>query len=153
LNPERNDQQAVHPTIQSQARLEDPQGQQLAIAWETAKLAEQRGLPGLIVGSYRTISADGRQRNESVQSPKDRDLWLDLMRTNLGITSANLWRRDTVVEAGGFDWAKAGKFPEITAPDPSYHGLNFWEALCSLEGTPCTAFWACGRSSNCRMTG
>ena len=45
-----------------------------------------------------------------------------------------------VVEAGGFDWAKAGKFPEITAPDPSYHGLNFWEALCSLEGTPCTAF-------------
>jgi len=45
-----------------------------------------------------------------------------------------------VVEAGGFDWAKAGKFPEITAPDPSYHGLNFWEALCTLEGTPCTAF-------------
>ncbi|MBX2980209.1 MAG: glycosyltransferase family 2 protein [Flavobacteriales bacterium] len=66
-------------------------------------LAEQRGLPGLIVGSYRTISADGRQRNESVQSPKDRDLWLDLMRTNLGITSANLWRRDTVVEAGGWN--------------------------------------------------
>ena len=45
-----------------------------------------------------------------------------------------------VVEAGGFDWAKAGKFPEITAPDPSYHGLNFWEALCTLEGRPCTAF-------------
>ena len=45
-----------------------------------------------------------------------------------------------VVEAGGFDWAKAARYPEITAPDPSYHGLNFWEALCSLEGTPCTAF-------------
>ncbi|MCU0604945.1 MAG: aminotransferase class V-fold PLP-dependent enzyme, partial [Desulfobacterales bacterium] len=45
-----------------------------------------------------------------------------------------------VVEAGGFDWAKAAKYPEITAPDASYHGLNFWEALCSLEGTPCTAF-------------
>jgi O-acetylhomoserine (thiol)-lyase len=45
-----------------------------------------------------------------------------------------------VVEAGGFDWAGGGKYPEITAPDPSYHGLNFWEALCSLEGTPCTAF-------------
>jgi O-acetylhomoserine (thiol)-lyase len=45
-----------------------------------------------------------------------------------------------VVEAGGFDWASAGKFPEITAPDPSYHGLNFWQALCTLEGTPCTAF-------------
>lgn len=45
-----------------------------------------------------------------------------------------------VVEAGRFDWAGAGKYPEITAPDPSYHGLNFWETLCSLEGTPCSAF-------------
>lgn len=45
-----------------------------------------------------------------------------------------------VVEAGGFDWAGAGKYSEITSPDPSYHGINFWEALCTLEGTPCTAF-------------
>lgn len=45
-----------------------------------------------------------------------------------------------VVEAGNFDWAGAGKFPEITEPDPTYHGLNFWDALCRLEGTPCTAF-------------
>ncbi len=45
-----------------------------------------------------------------------------------------------VVEAGGFDWAKGGKFPEITEPDPAYHGLNFWQALCTLEGVPCTAF-------------
>lgn len=45
-----------------------------------------------------------------------------------------------VVEAGGFDWAQDGKFPEITEPDPSYHGLNLWQALCTLEGTPCTAF-------------
>jgi O-acetylhomoserine (thiol)-lyase len=45
-----------------------------------------------------------------------------------------------VVEGGRFDWAAAGKYPEITDPDPSYHGINFWEALCSLEGAPCTAF-------------
>lgn len=45
-----------------------------------------------------------------------------------------------VVEKGDFDWHGSGKFPEITHPDPSYHGLNLWEALCSLEGTPCTAF-------------
>lgn len=45
-----------------------------------------------------------------------------------------------VVEAGTFDWAGSGKFPEITEPDPSYHGANFWNLLCSLEGTPCTAF-------------
>ncbi|AGW14694.1 O-acetylhomoserine aminocarboxypropyltransferase/cysteine synthase family protein [Megalodesulfovibrio gigas] len=45
-----------------------------------------------------------------------------------------------IVEAGTFDWGGSGKFPEITQPDPTYHGLNFWEALCQLEGTPCTAF-------------
>jgi len=45
-----------------------------------------------------------------------------------------------IVEAGGFDWAASGKFPEITAPDPSYHGANFWDMLCKLEGTPCSAF-------------
>ncbi len=45
-----------------------------------------------------------------------------------------------VVESGDFDWLAAGNYPEITGPDPSYHGLNLWEALCTLEGTPCTAF-------------
>ena len=34
-----------------------------------------------------------------------------------------------VVDAGKFDWAASGKFPEFTEPDPSYHGLKFWEAL------------------------
>ncbi|GAB7080063.1 O-acetylhomoserine aminocarboxypropyltransferase/cysteine synthase family protein [Megalodesulfovibrio paquesii] len=45
-----------------------------------------------------------------------------------------------IVEAGTFDWGASGKYPEITQPDPTYHGLNFWDALCQLEGTPCTAF-------------
>jgi len=34
-----------------------------------------------------------------------------------------------VVEKGDFDWKKSGKFPEITEPDPSYHGVNFWDAF------------------------
>jgi len=33
-----------------------------------------------------------------------------------------------VVEKGDFDWAN-GKFPEITDPDPSYHGVSYWEAF------------------------
>ncbi len=45
-----------------------------------------------------------------------------------------------IVEGGGFDWAADGRFPEITAPDPTYHGANFWEMLCDLEGRPCSAF-------------
>jgi O-acetylhomoserine (thiol)-lyase len=45
-----------------------------------------------------------------------------------------------VVEKGDFDWLSSGKFPEITEPDPGYHGLNFWEALCTLDDGRCTAF-------------
>jgi len=33
-----------------------------------------------------------------------------------------------VVDSGRFDWSN-GKFPEITEPDPSYHGLSYWEAF------------------------
>jgi O-acetylhomoserine (thiol)-lyase len=34
-----------------------------------------------------------------------------------------------VVDSGKFDWAASGKFPGLTEPDPSYHGLKFLEAL------------------------
>jgi O-acetylhomoserine (thiol)-lyase len=34
-----------------------------------------------------------------------------------------------IVDAGKFDWAASGKFPNYTNPDPSYHGLKFAEAL------------------------
>ncbi|HEX9023532.1 MAG TPA: O-acetylhomoserine aminocarboxypropyltransferase/cysteine synthase [Geobacteraceae bacterium] len=36
-----------------------------------------------------------------------------------------------VVDGGRFNWNN-GKFPELTQPDPSYHGLNYWEALGNL---------------------
>jgi len=31
-----------------------------------------------------------------------------------------------IVDSGRFDWS-SGNFPEFTRPDPSYHGLVFWE--------------------------
>jgi len=37
-----------------------------------------------------------------------------------------------VVDGGKFPWNN-GKFPEITEPDPSYHGLKYWEALGNLS--------------------
>lgn len=32
-----------------------------------------------------------------------------------------------VVDGGRFDWAAAGKYPELTAPDDSYHGVVYTE--------------------------
>ncbi|HHY26356.1 MAG TPA: homocysteine synthase [Desulfitobacterium dehalogenans] len=34
-----------------------------------------------------------------------------------------------IVDSGKFDWAGSGKFPGLTEPDESYHGLNYAEAL------------------------
>lgn len=34
-----------------------------------------------------------------------------------------------IVENPKFDWKSAGKFPTITEPDKSYHGVNFWGAF------------------------
>lgn len=34
-----------------------------------------------------------------------------------------------IIEGGKFDWGKSGKFPSLTEPDDSYHGVNFWEVL------------------------
>ena len=34
-----------------------------------------------------------------------------------------------IVESGNFDWSKNGKYPNIAAPNPSYHGVSFYEAV------------------------
>ena len=33
-----------------------------------------------------------------------------------------------IVDGGTFNWGN-GKFPQLSEPDPSYHGINFWQAL------------------------
>jgi O-acetylhomoserine (thiol)-lyase len=32
-----------------------------------------------------------------------------------------------VVESGKFDWSQAARYPSLTAPEPAYHGLKFFE--------------------------
>lgn len=33
-----------------------------------------------------------------------------------------------IVDSGRFDWEKSGKFPALTEPSPSYHGISFTKA-------------------------
>ncbi len=44
-----------------------------------------------------------------------------------------------VVDSGKFDWGN-GNFPEYTEPDPSYHGLKFWEVFGNFPGLGNVAF-------------
>jgi O-acetylhomoserine (thiol)-lyase len=44
-----------------------------------------------------------------------------------------------IVDSGNFKWNN-GKFPEFTEPDPSYHGLKYWDALNNVPGLGNVAF-------------
>ena len=44
-----------------------------------------------------------------------------------------------IVDGGKFAWNN-GKFPEFTEPDPSYHGLKFWEVFGHFPGLGNVAF-------------
>ena len=34
-----------------------------------------------------------------------------------------------IVEAGKFDWSAGDRYPQIAAPNPSYHGVSFYDAV------------------------
>jgi O-acetylhomoserine (thiol)-lyase len=44
-----------------------------------------------------------------------------------------------IVDSGKFAWNN-GKFPGFTEPDPSYHGLKFWDAFGNFPGLGNVAF-------------
>lgn len=44
-----------------------------------------------------------------------------------------------ITDSGKFRWDN-GKFPEFTEPDPSYHGLKYWDALGNVPGMGNVAF-------------
>lgn len=34
-----------------------------------------------------------------------------------------------IIDSGNFDWEESGKFPSLTEPNPSYHGVSFTKAV------------------------
>jgi glycosyltransferase involved in cell wall biosynthesis len=71
------------------------------------KIEHQAGLvaaasprPELVAGAYETQLPDGAR---TTSRPDAADPWVGLIRTRLGHTSANLWRREAVLAAGGWD--------------------------------------------------
>ncbi|HZK31101.1 MAG TPA: O-acetylhomoserine aminocarboxypropyltransferase/cysteine synthase family protein [Methanoregula sp.] len=57
-----------------------------------------------------------------------------------------------IVDSGKFAWNN-GKFPEFTDPDPSYHGLKYWDAFSNFPGAGNIAFIFRIRLSLLRDTG
>jgi len=57
-----------------------------------------------------------------------------------------------IVDSGKFAWNN-GKFPEFTEPDPSYHGLKYWDAFSNFPGAGNIAYIFKIRLSLLRDTG
>ncbi|MDY0291395.1 MAG: O-acetylhomoserine aminocarboxypropyltransferase/cysteine synthase [Desulfuromonadaceae bacterium] len=57
-----------------------------------------------------------------------------------------------LVDGGKFDWS-SGRFPEFTQPDPSYHGVVYWDALKDVPGKGNIAFAVKARVQGMRNIG
>jgi O-acetylhomoserine (thiol)-lyase len=44
-----------------------------------------------------------------------------------------------IIDSGKFNWSN-GKYPELTEPDPSYHGLKYWEVFGNFPALGNVAF-------------
>lgn len=63
-------------------------------------LAQREKEPSLIVGGYRNVFPDGSSLEIR---PHVGDAWMALVRTRLGTTTADLWRREDLERAGGWN--------------------------------------------------
>ena len=57
-----------------------------------------------------------------------------------------------IVDSGRFDWSQ-GRFPGFTQPDPSYHGLVYWDALKDVPGMGNVAYILKARVQGMRNVG
>lgn len=64
------------------------------------KLAEANAFPDFIAGDYKRVDSEGKER---IVNSYYNDPWMAIMRSRLGCTCSNLWKRESVIAAGGFD--------------------------------------------------
>lgn len=55
----------------------------------------------VVIGAYRTLNSKGETVKTFVPDAET-NLWISLMNSNLGITSANLWKKEVVIGAGNW---------------------------------------------------
>ena len=84
-----------------------------------AKIAHDHGIP-LIV--------DNTVASPLLFRPLDHGADIEVYSTTKMIGGHGTSVGGAIVDGGKFDWNN-GKYPELTAPNESYHGLNFYEAL------------------------
>ena len=96
---------------------------------EIAEIAHQAGIPFVVdntvgVGLVRPIDFGA-------------DIIVDSATKYIGGHGTSIG--GVIVDSGKFKWNN-GKFPEFTDPDPSYHGIKYWETFGDFPGLGNVAF-------------
>src|SRR5690606_16911579 len=80
-------------------------------------LAVHEGMPDLIVGNYEGLMPNGLLLPVTALHGQP---WMGLIKTRLGTTSANLWKRTTVEALGGWDETLASRDRKSTRLNSSH---------------------------------
>ncbi len=128
----------------------NPEAIRQAITPKTRALyAETIGNPKLDVPDFEALAAIAREAG--IPFVVDNTVGVGLVRpidhgANIVVASATKYIGGhgttiggVIVDGGNFNWGN-GKFPEFTEPDPSYHGLKFWDVFGNLPGMGNVAF-------------
>jgi O-acetylhomoserine (thiol)-lyase len=113
----------------------DPEAFRKAITPKTRALyAETIGNPKLNVPDFEALAEIAHENG--IPLVIDNTVGVGLVRPfDFGADSIG----GVIVDSGKFQWNN-GKFPEFTTPDPSYHGLVYWDALSNVPGMGNVAF-------------
>ncbi|MCR4721526.1 MAG: O-acetylhomoserine aminocarboxypropyltransferase/cysteine synthase [Lachnospiraceae bacterium] len=87
---------------------------------EIAKIAHKHGLPLVIDNTFGTPYLIRPLEHGADIVVHSATKFLGGHGTTLG---------GIIVEGGKFDWKASGKYPNIAAPNPSYHGVSFYDAV------------------------
>lgn len=84
-----------------------------------AALAHRRGLPLIVDNTFGT---------PYLIRPIERGADIVVHSATKFIGGHGTTLGGVIVDSGNFDWEKSGKYPAISAPNPSYHGVSFTQA-------------------------
>ena len=87
---------------------------------EIAKIAHKHGLPLVIDNTFGTPYLIRPLEHGADIVVHSATKFLGGHGTTLG---------GIIVEGGKFDWKASGKYPNIAAPNPSYHGVSFYDVV------------------------
>ena len=105
--------------------LSNPEGA-VADIKNLANLAHENGLPLIVDNTIATAA---------LVNPIEYGADIIINSTTKFLTGNGSAVGGVVIDSGNFDWSQNDKFPLLCEPDPSYHGLKFYEVCGNMAFT------------------